>query len=122
MHERVFKDHQNCTSPKNECILKSWKNSRVYVFPNCTRNHTITMDCKIILLSMLLLIHNIHEKKLCMQSLSHSYIKTPKCFFVFFSAGNCCILLAILFYWHIAQLIVKMLFKFLQIFVDWNPF
>ena len=23
---------------------------------------------------------------------------------------------------HIAQLIVKMLFKFLQIFVDWNPF
>ena len=35
-------DDQNCTSPKDECNLKSLKNSRVYVFSNCTRNHTIT--------------------------------------------------------------------------------
>ena len=44
-HARVhefFKDDQNCTSPKDECNLKSSKNSRVYVFSNCTRNHTIT--------------------------------------------------------------------------------
>ncbi len=27
-----FKDDQNCTSPKDECNLKSLKNSRVYVF------------------------------------------------------------------------------------------
>jgi hypothetical protein len=27
-----FKDYQNCTSPKDECNLKSLKNSRVYVF------------------------------------------------------------------------------------------
>ena len=31
-----FKDDRNCTSPKDE------KNSQVYVFPNCTRKHTIT--------------------------------------------------------------------------------
>ncbi len=37
-----FKDDRNCTSPKDECNLKSLKNSRVYVFPNCTRKHTIT--------------------------------------------------------------------------------
>ena len=37
-----FKDDQNCTSPKDECNLKSLKNSRVYVFSNRTRNHTIT--------------------------------------------------------------------------------
>ncbi len=37
-----FKDDQNCTSPKDEYNLKSLKNSRVYVFSNCTRNHTIT--------------------------------------------------------------------------------
>ena len=37
-----FKDDQNCTSPKDECNLKSLKNSRVYVFSNCTRNHTNT--------------------------------------------------------------------------------
>ena len=37
-----FKDDQNCMSPNNECNLKSLKNSRVYVFSNCTRNHTIT--------------------------------------------------------------------------------
>ncbi len=27
-----FKDDQNCTSPKDECNLKSLKNSRMYVF------------------------------------------------------------------------------------------
>ena len=27
---------------KDECNLKSLKNSRVHVFPNCTGNHTIT--------------------------------------------------------------------------------
>ncbi len=27
-----FKDDQNCTSPKDECNLKSLKNSRVYFF------------------------------------------------------------------------------------------
>ena len=27
-----FKDDRNCTSPKDECNLKSLKNSRVYVF------------------------------------------------------------------------------------------
>ena len=37
-----FKDDRNCTSPKDECNLTSLKNSRVYVFSNCTRNHTIT--------------------------------------------------------------------------------
>ena len=26
-----FKDYQNCTSPKDECNLKSLKNSRVHV-------------------------------------------------------------------------------------------
>jgi hypothetical protein len=45
-----FKDCQNCPSPKDECNLKSLKNSRVFVFSNCTRNDTI------------LLIYNIHEK------------------------------------------------------------
>ena len=44
-----FKGDQNCTSPKDECNLKSLKNSRVYVFSNCTRNHTI-------------IVNNIHEK------------------------------------------------------------
>ena len=29
-----FKDYENCTSPKDECNLKSLKNSRVYVFSN----------------------------------------------------------------------------------------
>ena len=38
-----FKDYQNCTSPKGECNLKSLKSSRVYVFPNCTRNHIIIL-------------------------------------------------------------------------------
>jgi hypothetical protein len=28
--------------PKDECNLMDLKNSRVYVFPNCTRNHAIT--------------------------------------------------------------------------------
>ena len=37
-----FKDDQNCKSPKDEYNLKSLKNSRVYVFSNCMRNHTIT--------------------------------------------------------------------------------
>ena len=37
-----FKDYQNCTSSMDECSLKSLKNARVYVFSNCTRNHTIT--------------------------------------------------------------------------------
>ena len=37
-----FKDDRNCTSAKDECNLKSLKNSRVYVLPNCTRKHTIT--------------------------------------------------------------------------------
>jgi hypothetical protein len=37
-----FRDDQNCTSPKDKCNLKFLKNSRVYVFPNCARNHTIT--------------------------------------------------------------------------------
>ena len=46
-----FKNDQNCTSPKDECNLKSLKNSRVYVFSNCTRNYII-----------LLLVNNIHEK------------------------------------------------------------
>ena len=33
-HARVtfFKDDRNCTSPKDECNLTSFKNSRVYVF------------------------------------------------------------------------------------------
>ncbi len=47
-----FKDDRNCTSPKDECNLTSLKNSRVYVFSNCTRNHTI------------ILVNNIHEKNL----------------------------------------------------------
>ena len=32
----------NSKTPKDECNLKSLKNSRVYVFPNCTRNNTVT--------------------------------------------------------------------------------
>ena len=31
-----FKDDRYCTSLKYECDLKTLKNSRVYVFPNCT--------------------------------------------------------------------------------------
>ncbi len=31
MHE-FFKDDQNCTYPKDQCNLKSLRNSRVYVF------------------------------------------------------------------------------------------
>ena len=89
----IWKKHARVSFSTTIRILKSWKNSRVFVFSNCTRNHTITMDCKIILLSMLLLINNIHEKKLCMQSLSHSYIKTPKCFFLLF------LLEIAVFYW-----------------------
>ncbi len=43
MHaSEFFKDDRNCTSPKDECNLKSLKNSRAYVFPNRTRKHTIT--------------------------------------------------------------------------------
>ena len=57
-----FKDYQNCTSSMDECNLKSLKNSRVYVFSNCTRNH------------ILLLI--IYMKKLC----SHLEIKKIKKF------------------------------------------
>ncbi len=34
---KFFKDDQNCN-------LKSLKDSRVYVFSNCTRNHTITVN------------------------------------------------------------------------------
>ena len=37
-----FKDYQNCTNLKDECNLKSLKNSRVYIFSNYTRDHTIT--------------------------------------------------------------------------------
>ncbi len=37
-----FKDDRNCTSPKDECNLKSLKNSLVHVFSNFTRKHTIT--------------------------------------------------------------------------------
>ncbi len=34
-----FKDDRNCTSPKDECNLKPFKTSRVYVFhANCTHN------------------------------------------------------------------------------------
>jgi hypothetical protein len=36
MHE-FSKDYQNCTSPKDECNLKSLKNSRVYVFLQIAR-------------------------------------------------------------------------------------
>jgi hypothetical protein len=41
-----FKDDQTA-SPKNDC---NFEVSRVYLFPNCTRNHNIY------------LINNIHEK------------------------------------------------------------
>ena len=33
----VFKDFQNSMSPKDKRYLRSLKNSRVRVFPNCTR-------------------------------------------------------------------------------------
>ena len=49
MHE-FSKDYQNCTSPKDECNLKSLKNSRVYVFFQIARE------------TKLLLINNMHEK------------------------------------------------------------
>ena len=42
MHEWVFQIPQNSTSPKDECYLRSLKNSRVHVYPNFTRNHAIT--------------------------------------------------------------------------------
>ncbi len=58
-----FKDDRNCTSPKDEFNLKSLKNSRVYVFPNCTRKHS----------NILLLINNIHEKMLSNVSTTPAY-------------------------------------------------
>jgi hypothetical protein len=48
MHEWVFQRPQNSTSPKDECYLRSLKNSRVHVYPNFTR-------------TMLSLINNLHK-------------------------------------------------------------
>jgi hypothetical protein len=42
MHSWVFQRPQNSTSPKDECYLRSLKNSRVHVNPNFTRNHAVT--------------------------------------------------------------------------------
>jgi hypothetical protein len=42
-----FKD-QNSTSPKDECYLRSLKNSRVHVYPNFTRNHAISTGNKVV--------------------------------------------------------------------------
>ena len=39
-----FKDHQNSTSPKDKCYLRSFENLRVREFSNCTRNHAITCN------------------------------------------------------------------------------
>jgi hypothetical protein len=49
MHEWVFQRPQNSTSPKDECYLRSLKNSRVPVYPNFTRNHAT------------ILINNLHK-------------------------------------------------------------
>jgi hypothetical protein len=38
----VFKEHKNSTSPKEECYLRSLKNSPVLFYPIFPRNHAIT--------------------------------------------------------------------------------
>ena len=44
MHtSEFFKNYQNCTSPKDECNLKSLKNSRVYVFFQIARETIVLL-------------------------------------------------------------------------------
>ena len=97
-----FKDDQNCTSPKDECNLKSLKNSRMYVFPNCTRNHTITYSviymkkvCSRMRAQVTCEIVNFNINTFSRKSTKNAnHFVTCKClnFFVLFSARNSCIL------------------------------
>ncbi len=59
-----FKDDRNCTSPKNECNLKSLKNSLVHVFFQIAREN------------ILLLINNIHEK-IIKNHMFRRHLRTP---------------------------------------------